>query len=174
MNAKIKFYAQMVYSTKRGAKTPKYTITSQAGYYPPMEDLKGRDGLISMFLMEKLKEKEEAPSMRLQAKDSLNFTGLKEFFIDGKLSGYAYGYPLDKEKYGKEKKANPFYNFREDGFLFIIHQDEKDPTKQTPTYIELIVLERAKVLISAYCKQLKEGGFDGELRELRKQALNNM
>ena len=72
MNAKIKFYAQMVYSTKKGAKTPKYTITSQAGYYPPMEDLKGRDGLISMFLMEKLKEKEEAPSMRLQAKDSLN------------------------------------------------------------------------------------------------------
>lgn len=31
--------------------------------------------------------------MRLQAKNSLNFTGLKDYFVDGKLSGFAYGYP---------------------------------------------------------------------------------
>ena len=83
---RIKYYAKMVNTTQTGKVTPKYTITAQAGYYPPMEQLKGRDGLVSMNLMEKLKEGENVPSMRLQAKGSLNFTGLKEFFIDGNES----------------------------------------------------------------------------------------
>ncbi|WP_249118631.1 hypothetical protein [Prevotella jejuni] len=75
----IRYYAKMVNTTPKGKKTPKYTITAQAGYYPPMELLRGRDGLVSMNLMEKLKEGSNIPSMRLQAKNSLNFTGLKEF-----------------------------------------------------------------------------------------------
>ena len=49
----IRYYAKIVNTTKKGKKTPKFTITAQAGYYPPMEQLKGRDGLISMYLMEK-------------------------------------------------------------------------------------------------------------------------
>ena len=49
------------------------------------------------ILMEKLKDGANVPAMRLQAKDSLNFTGLKDYFIDGKLSGFAYGYPLADE-----------------------------------------------------------------------------
>ena len=144
----ISYYAKMVNTTQTGKVTPKYTITAQAGFYPPMEQLKGRDGLVSMNLMEKLKEGENVPSMRLQAKNSLNFTGLKEYFVDGgKLSGYAYGYPLDKQTYSKDDKPNPFFDYRTDGFLFLIHQDEQHPESQTPTSIELIVLEGAKVLI---------------------------
>ena len=166
----ILYYAKMVNSTQKGKKTPKYTITAQAGYYPPMEQLRGRDGLISMNLMEKLKEGDNVPSMRLQAKNSFNFTGLKEYFEDGKLSGFAYGYPLDKPTYSKDDKPNPFYEYRGDGYLFKVYQDEKDPTNLTPTCIELVVLEGAKVLISAYCKQLKMGGFDEVLATLRKQA----
>ena len=54
----ILLYAKMVYTTKSGCKTPKYTIIEQAGYYPPMEGLKGRDGKISMNLMEKIKDGE--------------------------------------------------------------------------------------------------------------------
>lgn len=166
----IRYYAMMVNTTQKGKKTPKYTITAQAGYYPPMEEIKGRDGLVSMNLMEKLKEGDNVPSMRLQAKNSLNFTGLKEYFIDGKLSGFAYGYPLEKETYSKDNKRNPFFEYRADGFLFIVHQDEKAPDNQVPTAIELIVLEGAKVLISAYCKQLVMGGFDEALAALREQA----
>lgn len=166
----IRYYAKMVNTTQNGKKTPKFTIVEQAGYYPPMEDLKGRDGEISVNLMEKLKEGDNVPSMRLQAKNSLNFTGLKEYFIDGKLSGYAYGYPLDKPTYSKDERPNPFYGYKEDGFLFLIEQDESDPTNIVPTSIELIVLEGAKVLISAYCKQLVMGGFDEALQALREQA----
>lgn len=166
----VRYYAKMVNTTQKGKKTPKYTITAQAGYYPPMELLRGRDGQISMNLMEKLKEGDNVPSMRLQAKNSLNFTGLKDYFHDGKLSGFAYGYPLDKQIYSKDEKPNPFFDYKQDGFLFLIEQDEKDPTNLTPTSIELVVLEGAKVLISAYCKQLVMGGFDEVLQALREQA----
>lgn len=166
----IRFYARFVYATQKGKKTPKYVLATQAGYYPPMEQLRGRDGRITLYLMEKLKEGENVPSMRLQAAKSLNFTGLKEYFKEGKLSGYAYGYPLDKPTYSKDDKPNPFYDYRQDGFLFRVYQDEKDPTNLTPTCIELVVLEGAKVLISAYCKQLIMGGFDEALKQLRQQA----
>ena len=168
----ILYYAKMVNTTQNGNKTPKFTITTQAGYYPPMEALKGRGNKISMYLMEKLKEGENVPSMRLQAKKSLNFTGLKEYFQDGKLSGFAYGYPQDKPTYSKDNKPNPFYEYRNDGFLFIVEQDKNDVGNVIPTSIELIVLENAKVLISAYCKQLVMGGFDEALQALRKQAEN--
>lgn len=166
----VRYYAKMVNTTQKGKKTPKYTITAQAGYYPPMELLRGRDGQISINLMEKLKEGDNVLSMRLQAKNSLNFTGLKDYFQDGKLSGFAYGYPLDKPTYSKDEKPNPFFDYKQDGFLFLIEQDEKDPTNLTPTSIELVVLEGAKVLISAYCKQLVMGGFDETLQALREQA----
>ena len=166
----IRYYAKMVNTTQNGKKTPKFTIVEQAGYYPPMEDLKGRDGQISVNLMEKLKEGDNVPSMRLQAKNSLNFTGLKEYFIDGKLGGYAYGYPLDRPTYSNDEKPNPLFDYKDDGFLFVIHTDESDPTSIVPVVIELIVLEGAKVLISAYCKQLVMGGFDEALQALREQA----
>lgn len=170
----ILFYAKMVNTTKEGNKTLKYTIVEQAGFYPPMESLRGKDGNVSFYLMEKLKEGQQVPSMRLQAKDSLNFTGLKEWFVDGKLSGYAYGYPYDKEAYSKKGRPNPFYEYRKDGFLFLVHQDEDEPDNIIPSYIELVVLKGAKLLISSYCKQLEMGGFDEVLAELRKQAKNEM
>ena len=40
----------------------------------------------------------------------------------------------------------------------------------TPTSIEMLVLEGAKVVIGGYCKQLALGGFDAELKQLREQA----
>lgn len=168
----IRYYAQMVYDAN-SKKTPKYVITAQAGYYPPMEQIKGRNGLISMYLMEKIKEGANVPSMRLQAKDSLNFTGLKEYFVNGKLSGFAYGYPLTDKTYSAKKKENPFFDYKDDGYLFLVHQDKNAntaPEKIRPTVIELIVLDGAKVLISSYCKQLMMGGFDEAIKSLRKQA----
>ena len=166
----IRYYAKMVYTTQAGNKTPKYTITAQAGYYPPMELLRGRDGLVSMYLMEKLKEGENVPSIRLQAKGSINISGLKEYFIEGKISGYSYGYPDPRPTYSSKQKANPFYEYRQDGYLFLVHTDQSAPTNTIPTSIELIVLEGAKVLISAYCKMLAMGGFDEALEQLRTQA----
>jgi len=167
---RIKYYAKLVNTTQTGKVTPKYTILAQAGYYPPMEQLKGRDGLVSMNLMEKLKEGENVPSMRLQAKGSINFTGLKEYFQDGKLSGYAYGYPDPRPTYSSKNKPNPFFECKQDGYLFLLHPDKNDPSSTIPNIIELIVLEGAKGLISLYCKQLVMGGFDEVLGQLRQQA----
>ena len=166
----IRFYARMLNTTQKGKNTPKYTIIGAAGFYPPMELLRGRDTKVSMNLMEKLKEGENVPSMRLQAKGSLNFTGLKEWFENGKLSGFAYGYPSNKPTYSKDNKPNPFYDYRNDGYLFVVHQDQSNPENLIPTEIELIVLEGVKVLISSYCKLLVIGGFNEALENLRKQA----
>ena len=166
----ILYYAKFVNTTQEGKKTPKYTIIAQAGYYPPMETLRGKNGQISMNLMEKLKEGSNVPSIRLQAKNSLNFTGLKEYFQNGKLSGFAYGYPMDKPTYSKDSKPNPFYEYKQDGYLFIIEQDSTQPNNLTPVAIELVILEGAKVLLPSYCKQLTMGGFDEILTELRRVA----
>ena len=174
MMPNIRYYARLEDCTK--GKTPKYVIKTQAGYYPPMDKIAGRDRKVSMFLLasrDSGSKKENAPAMKLQAKDSLNFTGLKDYFVDGKLSGYAYGYPLEAETYSKEKKPNPFFEYKDDGFLFMIHHDDTASTEAErlkPSCIELIVLEGAKVLIPDYCKQLIMGGFDDVLRALREQA----
>ncbi len=177
----IRYYARLTDTTQKGKKTPKYTIVEEAGYYEPMQHLIGRDGLVSFNLMGKRKDGDSSiPSMSLQAKNSLNLTGLKDYFVDGKLSGYAYGYPSDKATYSKDNKPNPFYDYRKDGFLFITHYDEatlaKDPASEVeisalrPTEIEFVVLERGYTLISAYCKQLVMGGFDEALNEIREIA----
>jgi hypothetical protein len=163
----IRYYAMLVYDAN-SKKTPKYSILKEAGYYPPMDTLRGRDGKVSFYLMEKLKEGDKAPAMRLQAKGSINFTGLKDYFIDGKLSGFAYGYPYGEKLFSKDNKPNPFYNYKEDGYLFIASNVLQE--QGIPTSIELIVLEGAKILASTYCKQLLMGGFDEELSTLREQA----
>ena len=171
----IRFYAKLEDCTG-SRKIPKYVVTAQAGYYPPMSELVGRDGRISMNLQvskDSGSKKDNAPAMKLQAKNSLNFTGLKDYFVNGRLSGFAYGYPLVAKTYSKEQKPNPFFAYKDDGFLFIVHQDQTaatEPEKVKPSCIELVVLEGAKVLISSFCKMLQMGGFDEALAALRKQA----
>ena len=49
----IRYYAKMVNTTQKGKKTPRYTIVARAGYFPALESLTGRDGQLSMNLMEK-------------------------------------------------------------------------------------------------------------------------
>ena len=93
--------------------------------------------------------------------------------MNGYLSGFAYGYPLDKHVFSEKKRNNPFYECREDGFLFVVHQNKEASTpeaKQLPTEFEMIVLQGGKCLISAYCKALMNGGFDSRLKEFRKQV----
>lgn len=163
----VKFYARFVDTTGK-KKTPKYTIVQQAGYYPQMESQRGKDGNISVYLMaskDSGSTKDNAPAMKLQGRKSLNLTGLKEYFVDGgKLSGFAYGYPLDKPTYSKDEKPNPFYDCKDDCYLFVIHQNKGE---DKPNSIEMLVLENAKALAPAYCKSLMMGGFDDVLASLR-------
>lgn len=164
----IRYYALLSETTAKGKVTPKYTIVKSAGDYPPMEQLKGKDGKISMYWMEKRKDNLDAPAYRLEFKGGRNLTGIKDYFQDGKLTGFAYGYPHRAATYGKKKiKPNPFYDYKEDGFLFIMPPNEEG-TK--PLQIEWIVLADAKPLIADYCKMLQMGGFDEKLTRLRKLA----
>ena len=48
----IIYYARLTFD-KGSKKTPKYVITAEAGYYPPMDELRGRDGRVSVYLMAK-------------------------------------------------------------------------------------------------------------------------
>lgn len=172
----IMYYALL--SRCKSTKTPKYTVTAQAGFYAPMLELTGKDGRISVYLLQSKEsgmKKDNAPAMRLQAKNSFNFTGLHEFYThDGRMSGFAYGYPPDMETYGaKRPRRNPFFAHCADGFLFIAHQDPGAATaaeRLLPSCIELVVLEGARVCAASYLKQLQMGGFDAELEALRKLA----
>lgn len=166
----VRLYARFVLNP--ATKTPKYTSTAAAGYYQPFEAIRGKDGKVSLFLLESngSGSKDTAPAMRLQAKGSLNLTGMKDYFIDGKLSGFAYGYPYDRPTYGKDKKVNPFYAYKNDGFLFIVKQKKGDMLDILPDSIEMLVLENARPLIAAYCKQLVMGGFEDVLNLLRLQS----
>lgn len=157
-------------------KNPQYLQTAAAGYYPPMDALRDKAGRLKFTLLESLKsgvkDRRSTPDMRLQGRNSLNLTGLKRFFIDGKLSGVAYGYPPFTADYGGGK-PNPFYEYSADGFLFIVHQNPNALTAEgrlTPLCIELIVLEGAKSLAAGYCDMLADGGFDEVVEQLRKQS----
>lgn len=170
----IKFYGRLDYDFK-SRKSPKYKLTRTWGNYTPMSELKGRDSMVSMYLLPKREgQSSNCPQMHLQAKASLNLTGLKDYFINGKLSGFAFGFPPSTPTYSSKNKPNPFYLCKDDGFLFVVHQDKEAPTpaeQQRPDYIELLVLDGCKVLIGSYCKQLSAGGFDEILNVLRRDSV---
>lgn len=165
----VRYYAKMV--LVGGTKTPKYVVVSQWGCYPPMETLRGRDGKISMFLMEKrLGQPSNTPPMRLQAARSYNFTGLKDFYKNGDLSNYAYGTPLREDTYKCNGKvvANPFKDYKNDAYLFCL--EKGDTADLTPKSIELIVLGGARTLVPSYCKRFADGLYNEQLECLRKEA----
>lgn len=173
----IVYYGRFVLNENSSNKTPTYLLTAQWGYYPPMDSIKGRDGVPYLYLMQRRKEGANVPPMYLQAKGSLNLTGLKDYYVDGQFSGYAYGNPSDKPFYGKYNKPNPFFNYRGDGFLFIMPKEqirewhsEPNGSVVVPKIIELLVISGGAVLIPSYCKQMLMGGFDAELKEIRLQA----
>lgn len=170
----IVFYGRLDFDSKSG-KSPKYVLTSVWGNYSPMEALRGRNGMVSMYLLPKREgQSSNCPQMHLQAKGSLNLSGLKDYFINGKLSGFAFGFPPSTPTYSSKAKPNPFYSCKNDGFLFIVHQDKEAPTpaeQQRPDYIEMIVLQGARVLAGSYCKQLSAGGFDDVLNVLRRDSV---
>lgn len=167
--ATISFYSK--FALVHGTSTPKYTLVELAGYYPPMQDLVGKDGRVSFFLTDCLSDDGRAPAKRLQGKNSLNVTGLKNLFTKaGELSGYAYGYPLDKETYSKKKTPNPFFKFRDDGFLFLFEKPDIADGLKLPKSFEMLVLNGGKILIASYAEQLRAGGFEKALEALRGQA----
>lgn len=169
MTPTILCYAKLERIKNLNGKTARYDCTAFAGYYPPFDELRNNKGELFFYLLRSRKDTSSTPELYLQGKGSINLTGLYHYWEDGKISGFCCGYPSTKEHLASKKPIkNPFFeNNKNDCFLFIVHQDGNTPT---PTSIEMVVLKDARVLADAYRKQLKLGGFDVELKQLREQA----
>ena len=175
----IRFRAILELVTPIETKYPKYRLAywgGDMGYMLMLAvNLTGRrdkvTGLANIHFVLKPNQttKASAPEMNLQVKGGQNLTGLKQWFQDGRLSGYAYGEPSDTETYGiKTIKANCFYPYRRDGFLFRC-TPSSDPTNVIPTQIEWIVLkggEGVKIHAVQYLTLLRNGSLDNVLSAL--------
>lgn len=168
------WYAEFVLSTKEGKTTPRFTSDIEWGNYPPINALRGNDGKISLYLLESVqsgsKDSTSTPPMKLQAKGSLNLTGLKNYYVGRELSGYAFGNPYNKPTYGKSNKINPFGEDCKDGFLFRFKFADGS---NIPTGFEMMVIPNVGNLIASHCEMLRIGGYDKFLEEVRKQATDN-
>jgi hypothetical protein len=149
-------------------KQPRFDLVAITGYWQPLERLKNYKGVIYLTLIksDQIEAREKGtttPEYYLQitpAKSkSINFSGLRFLFSDGKAS-FASGEPSDSQKL-KGGVINPMYEQRNDGFLFFF------PDRET---MEILVIDGGRLLIDSYRKQLSIGGFDEALRTLREQA----
>ena len=168
MRPALVYYAVLVDCTK--GKIPKYKIQYEHLSYPPMKDLVGKDGFVSMYLKPNSTHKPDAPEMNLQAKDSLNFTGLKYLLSYGKIR-WAYGNPMQAQTYSKEHKPNPFYKYRHSCYVFRMHNKGFN----RPMTIELFVLDGCErdameQMAPTYCRQFSMGCYDEVIAALRMQA----
>ena len=153
-------------------KQPKYTATKVWGKYPPMEHLIGRDGKISVVLQDSKvsgsKDSTSTPPMKLQAKNSINLTGLHTYYTGDGACEYAYGNPYKPKD---DKKFNPFKDNLQDGFLFRFYFEEGD---NVPKSFEMIVIPNVGNLAINRCESLIMGGYNRFLEGARKQATQNL
>ena len=154
---------------KLGASIPRFDVTATAGYYKPLEKLKNLKGQIYLYLTE-TRGIINSPDQRradrfLMAKNSINFSSvyLLEQPTDGSGFFVGFGNPNDKKTCGKGKKIeNPFYDNRNDGFLFVISHDWKS--------IEVLVIPDGKFTIMGNAKQFADGCLNEAINTLRKEA----
>lgn len=152
---------------KIGAKKPRFDLVKMDGYYPPMDCLKnskngqtcfflnGTEGVINSHI--------HKAETYLQAKGSLNFSSIymaDQTPINGYLLGY--GFPNPSQTYSQKKVSNPFYNYRGDGFLFVIAEDWST--------IEILVISNGKYTIESYAAALVSGAFNEALEFFRNTA----
>lgn len=165
---------------QNGSKCPKYRMTMLAGAYEPLTKITGKRGdgkdKVELTLLNAIDDSNSnAPGTRFQAARSLNFTGLKQYWQDGKPSGYAWGNPPLGETYGTKKRLpNPFHpDYVGDGFLFNFHGNVViEATKmEVPEWFELVVLPHGKNLASSYLTVWRKGGWNDLLDGIRKAAV---
>ena len=90
----------------------------------------------------------------------LNFSSIYIDDIDYPEIGY--GYP-NANRLLSNGKTNPLFEFRNDGYLFLINKDYST--------IELFVIPDGRNLISSYYQKMIDGGFDYEVLRLRQKAI---
>lgn len=163
--------------TKRENKIPKYKVTMWGGDRAEMQfwhnTFTGRNGEIEVTFREHTSTKSNAPEMKIEAKNSFNITGVKQWWEDGKPTGTGYGEPYGNETYGEAKvRPNPLYPSRvEDSFLIATTPDKSDLSNTIPEEFELIVLKGkgASKQGRKYLTMLRSGGLNSILATLPMQ-----
>lgn len=154
---------------KLGAKVPRYDVTHIAGYYKPLESLKNRKGQIVFYLNETRGVINSPDNRRadrfLMAKDSLNFSSIYLLNnsapnTDGKLIGH--GTPNRQKTFGRKKITNPFYECKDDGFLFVISPDWR--------VIEVLIIPDGGNTILGNAQALFDGVYNKALETIRATA----
>lgn len=153
---------------KVDAKTPRFDITQMAGYYKPIESLKNKDGQVYFYLNE-TRGIINSPDARradkfLGARGSLNFSSIYMLDSIPDSEGYLIGYgnPYRLQTHGKDKKQNPFYDNRDDGYLFLIEQDWQT--------IEILVIPNGCNTILGNAMALQDGKYNDALEMMRATA----
>jgi len=117
------------------------------------------------YVLKKIAEKRK-PYINLSGtvpnqKGGINFTGVYVWGVQNK--NFGYGYPDAHETYSKKcNHKNPFYEFRNDLYLFILTDDH--------TMVEMIVLPGEKSNAELYYPLLIEGELDEAFTFLRHQS----
>jgi hypothetical protein len=91
--------------------------------------------------------------------NSLNFSSI--YIEDIDFSEIGYGYP-NANRLLSNGSNNPLFNFRNDGYLFLINKDYSE--------IEIFIIKDGRNLISSYYHKMIDGGFTDEIQMLREQA----
>ena len=154
---------------KVGAKVPRYDLIEMAGYYKPLESMKNQKGQIVTWLNETRGIIDSPDNRRadryLQGKSSLNISSV--FLLDNSVNTsdsyiIGYGTPNRAETYSKDKKPNPFYESRNDGFIFLIKSDWST--------IEILVVPDGCNTILGNAKALADGVYNEALNTMRATA----
>lgn len=153
---------KVVHKIKIGAKVPRFDLVAQAGDYKPFEALKNPKGM-TIFYLNECKGIINSPDSRradryLQGKDSINFSSV--YLLDCSAQNHiGYGNPSNAKTFGKKQVSNPFLNYKNDGYLFIISKDFKT--------IEILIIPNGKFTIMSNAKELADGKYDEAIDQIR-------
>jgi hypothetical protein len=154
---------------KVGAKTPRYDCVAVAGYYKPLDNLKSK-GRLFMYLQNTMGIINATIGRRaeryLQTSNSLNFSSV--YLLDNKVEGglfVGFGNPNRNKKAGG--KENPFYEYRDDGYLFFVSSDWRT--------IEIVIYQSDKEqcfcnTIQSEAKKMLEKEYFEQVEKLRNTA----
>ena len=152
---------------KTGGAVPRFDLTKMAGSLPGLDALTNRKGMVVMYLQRAMGIINASDGRRadcfLMAKNSLNFSSLYLLNRSNERAHFVgFGNPMSAETYGKDNKPNPFYQSRNDGYIFIISPDWKK--------IEVFVVPNGKFVILGEASMVQKNMLDEAIQSIRQHA----
>ena len=151
---------------KTGASIPRFDLTKMAGSLPGLEDIANRKGQVVMYLQKTTGIINSADGRRaecfLMGKNSLNFSSI--YLLNRTAEGSPYvgfGNPMSAKTYGSAR-PNPFYQSRNDGYIFICAPDWSK--------VEVLVVPFGKYTIIGEAGMVQRGELAEEIEAIRQHS----